>query len=182
MDILNAHALSGISFDKTITCTIEDDTYKKEGKYTVNDGSRIFTAYSTDTKLRAKDTVYVTVPQGNFENQKMIIGKKADETEKPFVFTTPFDTIFDMTDNIVASKVQEGSLIANAINKYGDEGENYEYVTLYNEPCNHCGFTRLGLKANFKSWVNTATRGKYGLAIILTTHDPNTASSQQLEE
>ena len=182
MDILNAHALSGMSFDKTITCTIEDDTYKKEGKYTVNDGSRIFTAYSTDTKLRAKDTVYVTVPQGNFENQKMIIGKKADETEKPFVFTTPFDTIFDMTDNIVASKVQEGSLIANAINKYGNEGENYEYVTLYNEPCNHCGFTRLGLKANFKSWVNTATRGKYGLAIILTTHDPNTASSQQLEE
>ena len=112
----------------------------------------------------------------------MIIVKKADETENPFVFTTPFDTIFDMTDNIVASKVQEGSLIANAINKYGNEGENYEYVTLYNEPCNHCRFTRLGLKANFKSWVNTATRGKYGLAIILTTHDPNTASSQQLEE
>lgn len=182
MDILNAHALSGMSFDKTITCTIEDDTYKKEGKYTVNDGSRIFTAYSTDTKLRSKDTVYVTVPQGNFENQKMIIGKKADDTEKPFVFTTPFDTIFDMTDNIVASKVQEGSLIANAINKYGNENENYEYITLYNEPCNHCGFTRLGLKANFKSWINTATRGKYGLAIILTTHDPNTASSQQLEE
>lgn len=179
MDILNAHALNGMSFDKTITCTIEDDTYKKEGKYTVNDGSKIFTAYSSNTLYRAKDMVYVTIPQGNYENQKMIIGKKADDTAKPFVFTTPFDTIFDMTDNIVAGKVQQGALTANAIDKYR---ENSEYVTLYDEPCNHCGFTRLGIKANFQSWVNTAVRGNYGLAIILTTHDPNTASSQKLEE
>ena len=180
MDILNAHALSGMSFDKTIVCTIEDDTYNKEGKYTVNDGARIFTAYSTDTKLRSKDTVYVTIPQGNFENQKMIIGKKTEETEKPFVFTTPFDTIFDMTDNIVEGQVSNGELIANALNKYGND--NYEYITVYDSPCNYHGYSRLGLKAKFKSWIKTAVRGNYGLAIVLTIANPNIASSEQFEE
>ena len=87
MDILNAQALNSISFDKTITCTIEIDTDKKEGKYEVNDGNRIFTAYSTDTRLRSGDTVYVTIPEGNFENQKMIIGKKTADNDKPFNFT-----------------------------------------------------------------------------------------------
>jgi hypothetical protein len=176
MDILNAHALSGMSFDKTIVCTIEDDTYNKEGKYTVNDGARIFIAYSTDTKLRSKDTVYITIPQGTFENQKMIIRKKTEETEKPFVFTTPFDTIFDMTDNIVEGQVSNGELIANALNKYGND--NYEYITVYDSPCNYHGYSRLGLKAKFKSWIKTAVRGNYGLAIVLTIANPNIASSE----
>jgi hypothetical protein len=86
MDILNAQALNSISFDKTITCKIENDKDKKDGKYEVNDGNRIFTAYSTDTRLRTGDTVYVTVPEGNFENQKMIIGKKTADNDKPFNF------------------------------------------------------------------------------------------------
>ena len=87
MDILNAQALNSISFDKTITCTIENDKDKKDGKYEVSDGNRIFTAYSNDIKLRIGDTVYVTVPEGNFENQKMIIGKKTTDNDKPFNFT-----------------------------------------------------------------------------------------------
>ena len=68
MDILNAQALNSISFDKTITCTIETDIDKKNGKYEVSDGSTIFTAYSTDERYRIGDIVYVTIPQGNYEN------------------------------------------------------------------------------------------------------------------
>lgn len=177
MDIINAKALQSISYDKTIACTIEDDTYKEEGKYSVNDGSKIFIAYSNDTRLKNKDIVYVTIPQGNFDNQKIIVGKKTIETEKPYNFVEPFDSLFDMTDNI-AKKASSGALVANALDKYDQKGE-YEYITLYDEPCNYYGFTRLGLKANFKSWVKTAVRGTYGLAIILTTSNPNLASTQE---
>ena len=121
MDIINAQALNSIAFDKTIICTIESDTYRKDGKYDVSDGSKIFTAFSSDTSLRSGDNVYVTIPEGNYENQKIIIGKKTDETAKPFVFTTPFDNIYDMTDNIVAGKVEDGALVANALNSYSKE-------------------------------------------------------------
>lgn len=178
MDIINAKALQSISYDKTIACTIEDDTYREEGKYSVNDGSRIFIAYTNDTRLKNKDTVYVTIPQGNYDNQKIIIGKRTVETEKPYTFVEPFDFLFDMTDNIV-KKANNGALIANALNKYGQEKE-YEYITLYDEPCNYYGFTRLGLKANFKSWVKSAIRGTYGLEVVLTTSNTNLASTQEV--
>ena len=178
MDIINAKALQDISYDRTIVCTIEDDTYREEGKYSVNDGSRIFIAYTNDTRLKNKDTVYVTIPQGNYDNQKIIIGKRTVETEKPYTFVEPFDSLFDMTDNIV-KKANNGALTANALNKYGQEKE-YEYITLYNEPCNYYGFTRLGLKANFKSWVKSAIRGTYGLVVVLTTSNTNLASTQEV--
>lgn len=178
MDIINAKALQDIPYDRTIVCTIEDDTHREEGKYSVNDGSRIFIAYTNDTRLKNKDTVYVTIPQGNYDNQKIIIGKRTVETEKPYTFVEPFDSLFDMTDNIV-KKANNGALIANALNKYGQEKE-YEYITLYNEPCNYYGFTRLGLKANFKSWVKSAIRGTYGLVVVLTTSNTNLASTQEV--
>lgn len=183
MDIINAQALNSIAFDKTIICTIESDTYRKDGKYDVSDGSKIFTAFSSDTSLRTGDNVYVTIPEGNYENQKIIIGKKTDETAKPFVFTTPFDNIYDMTDNIVAGKVEDGALVANALNNYGkEENKEYEIITLCDQDCNYYGYTRLGLKANFKSWIKQAVRGEYGLAIILTAQDFNIASSQAIKE
>lgn len=183
MDIINAQALNSIAFDKTIICTIESDTYRKDGKYDVSDGSKIFTAFSSDTSLRSGDNVYVTIPEGNYENQKIIIGKKTDETAKPFVFITPFDNIYDMTDNIVAGKVEDGALVANALNNYGkEENKEYEIITLCDQDCNYYGYTRLGLKANFKSWIKQAVRGEYGLAIILTAQDFNIASSQAIKE
>lgn len=178
MNILNAHSLESLSYDKTIICTIKEDSEKEKGKYTITDGTRTFTAYSNDIKLRVDDVVYVTIPQGNFENQKIIVGKKTDETTQPFVFTTPFDTIFDMTDNICYNQVFNGQLIANTLNKYG--GSNYEFVTIYDKECNFCGYTRLGVKADFKSWIKNAVRGTYGLAIVLTVTEPDIASSQQV--
>jgi hypothetical protein len=81
-------------------CTITDASSKTDGAYEVSDGSIIFTAYSSNTGYRKDDVVYVTIPQGNYNNQKMIIGKKTSENEQPFVFTHPFDTIFSMTGNI----------------------------------------------------------------------------------
>ena len=160
MDILNAQALNSISFDKTITCKIENDKDKKDGKYEVNDGSKIFTAYSIDTRFRSGDTVYVTIPEGKFENQKMIIGKKTSETEKPFNFIQPFDTIFDKTGNIV--QPVKGELVANDI-------ETQNILIYENKEYNISNYTRLGIKANFKSWVKNAITGNYGLHILLTT-------------
>lgn len=189
MDILNAQALNSISFDKTITCKIENDKNKKEGKYEVNDGNRIFAAYSNDTRLRAGDTVYVTVPEGNFENQKMIIGKKTADNDKPFNFTQPFDTFFDMTGNL-AGDIEEYGLLANDIKD--------EHKTLFTKledcftsktildinentndfPTDLINYPRLAVRADFRSWIKNAVRGNYGLSITLTTEKPNTTTGQ----
>ena len=179
MDILNAQALNSISFDKTITCTIENDKDKKDGKYEVSDGNRIFTAYSNDIKLRIGDTVYVTVPEGNFENQKMIIGKKTTDNDKPFNFTQPFDTFFDMTGNILGENIGN-ELIANAINQYDNiSATEYEQKLLVEKTdLAISNYTRLALKANFKSWIKEAVRGDYGLLIVLYTKEANAINEQ----
>lgn len=189
MDILNAQALNSISFDKTITCKIENDKDKKEGKYEVSDDNRIFAAYSTDTRLRTGDTVYVTVPEGNFENQKMIIGKKTADNDKPFNFIQPFDTFFDMTGNL-AGDIEEYGLLANDI-----KDEHKTLITKLEDcftsktildinenisgfPTDLINYPRLAVRADFRSWIKNAVRGNYGLLITLTTEKPNTTTGQ----
>ncbi len=119
--IITNKIIEGISFDKTITCNIIDDTYKKEGKYIVSNGAQEFTAYSTVTNYSVNNTVYVTIPNGNYENQKIIIGKKTSNTDKPFVFTTPFDTMVDLTGNTINGKSYTTTITSNArVNKTKD--------------------------------------------------------------
>ena len=171
IDILNAQALNSISFDKTITCKIESDKNKKDGKYEVNDGNRIFTAYSTDTSFRAGDTVYVTVPEGKFENQKMIIGKKTADNDKPFNFVQPFDTFFDMTGNLAVD-----ATAVEAVANY----EIHKKINILNiDVSEHdiIKYTRLAIRANFRSWIKNAISGNYGIDVILTTDKPNISAS-----
>ena len=102
VDTVVAQRLSAISFDKTISCTITDASNGKEGKYEVSDGSQYFIAYSEITTYRKNEQVYVTIPEGNYENRKFIIGKLSDENLNPYVYISPFDTILDMTNNLVS--------------------------------------------------------------------------------
>lgn len=177
MDILNAKALDSVSYDKTILCTIENDENKKDGKYEVSDGSIIFTAYSTDERYRNGDVVYVTIPQGNYENQKMIVGKKTSETEKPFNFVTPFDSFFSMTGNLAATASSAGLVANDIMDDSKPMEECMTYTTLLNKAINDqdlINYTRLGIKADFKSWIKNAVRGNYGLEIILSTEKQGT--------
>ena len=201
MDIINGKALSSVSYDKTITCTIKDDKNAKKGEYTVYDGSRLFEAYSNDTSYKIGTTVFVTIPEGKFENQKMIIGKKTSNEEKPFVFTEPFDTIFDMTGNI-ATEAVAGALTANDIldehkkidNETGQANVNLkdcftsQYLlgtsdSFYNLTEKELiKYTRLGIKADFTSWVKQAVKGTYGLIITLKGKKKNIIESEKDEE
>lgn len=209
MSIISSQLISSIPYDKTITCTIINDEEKDKGKYKVTNGEATFDAYSSDTKLKVDDVVYVTIPEGNYDNQKIIQGKKTSKEEKPFVFTTPFDTILDLTDNLITNKANEGyisetksSLIAN--NGYitekikeniGNQEVEKEVIKIQKaqfKPICHLknlnltGYSRLGLKANFMSWIPNATKGSYGLRVTIidnlnttTTDDKQITSIQQ---
>lgn len=172
--IITNKIIEGISFDKTITCNIIDDTYKKEGKYIVSNGAQEFTAYSTVTNYSVNNTVYVTIPNGNYENQKIIIGKKTSNTDKPFVFTTPFDTMVDLTGNIISSI--NWSALANEKDIRVKEGNTASFPNL-----SLASYTRLGISANFQTWIGEAVTGNYGLKFILHTRTQNTVGIAKKE-
>lgn len=192
MSIVSSQLISSIPYDKTITCTIIDDSKKSTGEYRVTTGDATFEAYSSDTSLKKDDVVYVTIPEGNYDNQKIIQGKKTSQNEKPFVFITPFDTMLDLTNDLIANESVDGfthntksSLIANNgyITKEVQIEVDGEQVTkeiikeekvqtkrichLDLRELNLTGYSRLGLKANFMSWLPTAQKGSYGLKITI---------------
>ena len=79
--IIGESLLEGLAFDKTIECTIIDDSLRQQGAYTVSDGSVSFTAYSENTSYRTNNVVYITIPNGDYDNDKIITGKKLRELQ-----------------------------------------------------------------------------------------------------
>lgn len=204
MSIVNGKLLDTISYDTTITATISDNTDKADGKYILTNGSKTFTAYSTVTNYSNNTTVYVTIPNGNWENQKMIIGKKTSDAETPFNYQMPFDNFFALTANL-AEQCTEGDLQANDVDDKEIStlpiGEGFITKTLLDadivvsntatiddnnvktiyvdEPI--IDYARLGIKADFRSWVKDAVSGEYGLIINLTGQTKNITEEGDIE-
>ena len=60
VDTIIQERLSQVSFDKTILCTITDDSLRSQGIYTVSENEKtVFEAYSSDTSYRKNNNVYV---------------------------------------------------------------------------------------------------------------------------
>ena len=166
VNIIVEEKIKGIQFDKTINCTIIDAERAKDGLYKVTDGSTKFYAYSASTDYKKNDAVYVTVPNGDFNNQKIIIGKQVTKNTSPFLFTTPFDTMVDVSTNLINDKTTEGYLRANDPKEKEillwekDFTENNQEIA---------GYTRLGIQGQFRSWLDSfkCISGNYGYKLIL---------------
>lgn len=111
--------IEALKFDTTVEVTITDASKANLGIYTVTNGSIYFTAYSTEA-YKEKDRVLVMIPQGDYDQQKIIIGKKTNEdVNKPINYIEPFSQIIDITNNLVPKSIAKIGMIAN--------GENYKW-------------------------------------------------------
>lgn len=162
--------LEGISYDSTILCTIIDDSKRDKGIYTVSNGSAKFDAISAVTSYRNNTNVYVQIPGGDMKEQKIIIAKKTDSNDTPYVYQRPFSTLVDITGNLISSNIEssETGLRANAYTEgftdpYDDRQQAitlwtynaYDAQALRNEEGSaHSAFTRLGIQGSFQSWLN----------------------------
>lgn len=174
--------LQGLAYDITKLCTIVDDTYSYEGRYTVSDGTARYDAYATDVGLKKGNQVQVTIPNGDYNLQKTIIGRIATTNTTPFNYTSPLDTMITITNNVFDSAKtvygENAGLLANGPQKllgpiYSLEGEK-----------ELAGYTRLGLSANFRSWLNglDVVSGTYGIKVLLYTDIMETASGVSTNE
>ena len=178
IDTIVTKRLQAINFDNTDIYSIADASKAELGEYKVTDGSVTFTAYSQN---KEDEAVYVTIPNNDFNQQKLIIGKYTANTETPFVFTNPTSTMIDVTGNIIQGEIQEGSLTANSIKS--EEWPNEEKILLWQLDCHnrsYIGFERLGIKGDFKSWLGDfdCVRGHYGLKIKLYCVNNDTYSNK----
>lgn len=185
VDEIVSKRLESINYDNTITCSIVDIKDAKTGAYIVTDGSTNFTAYSLSTEYKVNDVVYITVPNNDFTKQKIIIGKQVTKDTTPFIFTTPFDTIVDVSTNLINDDRGVRSLVANNPDIPPEEESDDEYYLHQNvkklvwekdfENSMLVGFTRLGIQGQFRSWLKSFSTksGDYGYRLILTCEKDN---------
>lgn len=170
IDTIVAKRISEVSFDKTILCTITDNSKKENGEYTVTDGSISFQAFSESNKYQKGHQVYVQIPMGNYANKKIILGRYSSEgDEMPIAYVSPLDKTVPMSANYAEDLISYG-LIANSTSQAIPLLDNKEI----NEDT--INYDTLCVKADFKCLLQNYVikSGNYGLSILLTTEDNQT--------
>lgn len=177
VDILIKKRIESVRFDETIDATIIDASKSESGQYLVSTGSAKFWAYSQETKYRQNEKVLVTIPQGNYDNQKIIIGKKADNVDGSLPYRSAFSQIIDLTNNLIIGDQGEKGIWANKDDEYQWDVANKEFIpdnisyiwklSATSAPLQ--GYTRLGIRAQFSTYLGqyNVITGNYGLALRL---------------
>ena len=85
MDVIAEKKIQNLPFDKTILCTITKVVDEEAGEYMVsysssNANTLSFTAYAQNgDDYDIDDSVYVSIPQNDISNQKIILRKYTTE-------------------------------------------------------------------------------------------------------
>ena len=77
IDTIVQARIANLPYDKTIECEIIDINNSNFGKYTVRYQAATFEASSTIIGLEVGDIVYVSIPQNDFKQEKIITAKKS---------------------------------------------------------------------------------------------------------
>ena len=176
-DLLVSKRLNSLTFDKTIVATVVDNSYADTGYYICTDGTSKFDAYydSTDIKFPNGTVVYVTVPQNNFANDKIIVGRYVSDDTEYFTYVDPMSSFIDITKNLITSNLKT---IPAGLKANGDINE-IAIWSIHGRAFK--GYDRLAIKADFKAWLKNLgiQSGTYGLRLdIISTELGTTQTSQ----
>lgn len=170
MDRITSSHVDKLKFDKTITAEIVSATNKEKGEYVVSDGSSTFKAFSENTSYNPGSWVYVQIPNGDFNNQKIITGRYINNNTEYYTYTPDLDSYVDITKNLVDGDKTSVGLVAN--------GSKTQVVIWEDVNFSHgMKYDKLGLKGEFRTWLSSAktVNGNYGLRLDVISEDMNTS-------
>lgn len=186
VDQIITQRLQGLQYDITKLCTVVDNSDKNNGRYIVSDGSARFEAFTQEKNYQNGNSVLVTIPNGDYNMQKIITGRVSTADTTPFNYTPPMETMLKITNNVFDDNNavrNSASLLANKDGKDGLIGPIYSVESNSNK---FAGFTRLGITADFQSWLTglDVVSGMYGLKILIYADGisaPGTVQNQVYE-
>ena len=167
IDIITQERLSNLGYDKTIKATIVDDSKAAQGTYELEYGANnIFTAHCDASMVyKTGMVVYVIIPQGDWNNDKLIVGKYSNNGDDYYNYANPSDDFLDVTHNLI-SEVDAQSLLANDPSR--------PYITVWScDGVEYKGYNRLALKGNFRTWLSSldVMKGTYGLVLYVVSKE-----------
>ena len=137
MDIVMEQKLTQLQYDKTIQAKVYSVVDIDTGEYKVRYNGNIFSAFSNDTSktYKVNDAVYVSVPEGNFSNKKLITSlvtadslsssQLSDLSNSVMEVSPTFDVLYDGLYNAEESY---GVIAGTPI------GESGSYTYIYQGP------------------------------------------------
>lgn len=171
VDIIVSQKLKELEYDVTKVCTIIDNIYKDLGRYTVQEETIKYEAYSANKDFNIGDSVLVTIPNGNYNMQKMIISRVAldDDLKTSIAYESPMSQMLDFTGNISSNGEEIGLLANGGINENPDDYssiqliESISWIPGIDE--SYSDYTRMGVSVEFQTRLSQwkTTSGSYGL-------------------
>ena len=175
IDIIVEQRLQDVNFDKTIICTIVDDSDKANGCYIVSDGTIRFKAYVSDSTYKNDDQVRVSVLNGDFSEKKFITGRyTGDENSSPITYKSPLESVIPITGNLVTrtnnhnngvNGIRANDTVIEKVLWQVDLTSNTSFRDLQSNGI----YNTLTLKADFKTLLShyDLVSGNYGLRLDL---------------
>lgn len=169
VDEIVKRRLETVNYDTTIICTIDDNSNAANNEYTCSNGSAKFKAYSADTTFKKDESVLVMIPNNDYSQQKIIMGRYVVDDGLPYAHMNPFDNLIDASGNLAKDIIYDEnkkyySLLANE--NYPEDGKKDRearevavWSKIFNPPL--AQFDRLGVQGKFRSWLS-ALDPKYG--------------------
>ena len=182
--VLEDSIMSKGRYNVTVIATVVDVTDKPKGIYRVLSDGVEFNAYSNTGTYYKNDSVLVQIPNGDYNNQKFILGRKSDESVADQVFNLklPFDDFIGLMHLSKNQEIEEKGFWANYPVESQEtpsetliwEWKNIEYsLDEENNPgqkvLSTVGTTRLGIQADWQTLLGAyqPSRGHYGFRIVL---------------
>lgn len=173
IDIISQAKLNDMKFNKTDLCTIEKVVNKEKGEYLVSTGSLKYAAFAQDgATYREGNSVYVLVPNGDYNEEKLIVGRYSSSISDVVETLSPLDVMMNMTGDIITNKNEMG-LIANGEKQKIQIGQDFD-DTIYT------GYDSLCISADFKTNI-VATSGLYGLQLDIKYEEDESITSFVLD-
>lgn len=177
IDTIVSARIANLPYDQTIECYITNNSQADKGIYKVKYQNAEFEAVSDNTEYKIDERVYVQVPQGDFDQDKIIIRKKQLE-DKQKVKKLPLLSMAKSANFFTTAQNQEiYNLKIDSLETTG----NKSFVWNNNV---YAGYTQLGIKASILLDITqNVTSGDYGLKIEIVNFDqsntPNNFSTAE---
>lgn len=160
--------------DITIDGFIVDASRAKEGMYIVGSGYSQFTAYAS-TIYKENDDVYILIPGGDYNNTKLIVGRRMTEGSGAY-------NVIDELEDMVFFHDSNSSLIEFSGKSLGIQANNssIQEILIGTWEGNYAGVSKLGLAPTFTSYLKPLgiVNGNYGIRLLITD---NTGAAEKVE-
>lgn len=170
VDTIIAERLKALSYDKTVICTILDiDSIDPTKYYVQEDNGAKYYAYAESTVYKKKNQVYVTIPQSDYNNKKIIAGKY-DKTDKNNYVSLSNKVLPLQESYVLSDDKNQGYLMALTANSRTDTVK--KEISNFTIPASA---THLLVQADFKTLLNKDgyTDGNFGIRLIAYTDNRN---------